>query len=74
MNAPCKDCPNRRPPTETDRGCHTDCEAYADFCKERELVLSRKRPGSEAEDFLVAQYYKYQKNSKKRKGVQKSKR
>lgn len=37
MNAPCKNCPDR------EIGCHSKCNKYSQFRKERDEELDRKR-------------------------------
>lgn len=37
MNAPCKNCPDRK------IGCHSKCNKYSQFRKERDEELDRKR-------------------------------
>ena len=36
MKAPCKDCKNRSPT------CHSECEAYIAFAKEREVIRAER--------------------------------
>lgn len=37
MKAPCKDC------TERANGCHSHCEEYIAYCKEREEIRENKQ-------------------------------
>jgi hypothetical protein len=50
MNPPCKDCPNRQ------IGCHSTCEKYSEFRKERDALNEKIHKQKEAE---YAEYCRY---------------
>lgn len=47
INAPCKGCDDRAP------GCHSSCERYIQFHKQREEIIARKQKERENETFLI---------------------
>lgn len=48
--APCKDCPDRY------LGCHSECERYADFCRELERIRAARKEGSELNAYQSEAY------------------
>ena len=47
MNAPCKNCPDRRP------HCHSCCDKYIEYVKFREDVRKRKRLEYDADAIAI---------------------
>ena len=47
MNAPCKNCPDRRP------HCHSCCDKYIEYVKVREDVRKRKHSEHDADAIAI---------------------
>ena len=47
MNAPCKNCPDRRP------HCHSRCDKYIEYVKFREDVRKRKHSEHDADAIAI---------------------
>lgn len=57
MNAPCKDCPDRR------ELCHSLCEKYKEFVKEREEIREARRLDLDIQHFA---HFNYEKKAARR--------
>lgn len=57
MIAPCKDCPERH------ELCHSSCEKYKDFVKEREEIREARRLDLDIQHFA---HFNYEKKAAKR--------
>lgn len=61
LNAPCKDCPDRYV------GCHSQCEKYQAFHKEREAFLEYKAKQNKLDDdcYNSSRHSKYAKKRRR---------
>ena len=52
-SVPCRDCSDRVPPTAEHKGCHSTCEKYKAFCKEREVIRKEWQDKNELRSYAI---------------------
>lgn len=72
MASPCKDCPNRKPPTKTYNGCRTECFDWAEYSKQHDKLLAQKTHDYVIRDQIMG--YDYDKATETYKKLSKDKR